>query len=171
MPSEKILLEKKEIVSGLAEKMKNSTAGVFVDYKGINVTDDTALRSELRKAGVEYSVIKNTLARFAVKQVGFDSLSDIFHGTTAMAVSADPIASAKILCKYAKDHDNFTVKAGFLDGEVLDEAGVQALAAIPSKEGLLVKMMGSMQSSLYGLAFALQAIIDKDGSAPAEAEA
>ena len=171
MPSEKVLLEKKEIVASLVEKIKGSTAGVFVDYKGINVAEDTALRNELRKAGVEYSVIKNTLARFAVKEVGYESLSDIFNGTTAMAVSADPIASAKVLCKYAKDHENFTVKAGFLDGEVLDVDGVKALADIPSKEGLLVKMMGSIQSSLYSLAFALQAIIDKDGSAPAEAEA
>ena len=171
MPSAKILEEKKAVVAALAEKMKNANAGVFVDYKGINVADDTALRNELRKAGVEYSVIKNTLARFAVKEIGYDSLSDIFSGTTALATSADQVAAAKILCNYAKDHENFKVKAGFIDGETLDADGVIALSKIPSKEGLIAKMLGSLQSSLYGLAYVLQAKIDKENGETSEAEA
>lgn len=169
MPSAKVLEQKKEIVKNLAEKMKNANAGVFVDYKGINVADDTALRNELRKAGVEYSVIKNTLARFAVEEIGYGALSDIFNGTTALAISDDQVAAAKILCNYAKDHENFTVKAGFIDGEILDADGVIALSKIPSKEGLIAKMLGSLQSSLYGLAYVLQAKIDKENGEAAEA--
>ena len=169
MPSAKVLEQKKEIVKNLAEKMKNANAGVFVDYKGINVADDTALRNELRKAGVEYSVIKNTLARFAVEEIGYGALSDIFNGTTALATSGDQVAAAKILCNYAKDHDNFTVKAGFIDGEILDADGVIALSKIPSKEGLIAKVLGSLQSSLYGLAYVLQAKIDKENGEAAEA--
>ncbi len=169
MPSAKVLEQKKEIVKNLAEKMKNANAGVFVDYKGINVADDTALRNELRKAGVEYSVIKNTLARFAVEEIGYGALSDIFNGTTALATSDDQVAAAKILCNYAKDHENFTVKAGFIDGEILDADGVIALSKIPSKEGLIAKVLGSLQSSLYGLAYVLQAKIDKENGEAAEA--
>ena len=169
MPSAKVLEQKKEIVKNLAEKMKNANAGVFVDYKGINVADDTALRNELRKAGVEYSVIKNTLARFAVEEIGYGALSDIFNGTTALATSDDQVAAAKILCNYAKDHDNFIVKAGFIDGEILDADGVIALSKIPSKEGLIAKVLGSLQSSLYGLAYVLQAKIDKENGEAAEA--
>ena len=169
MPSAKVLEQKKEIVKNLVEKMKNANAGVFVDYKGINVADDTALRNELRKAGVEYSVIKNTLARFAVEEIGYGALSDIFNGTTALATSDDQVAAAKILCNYAKDHENFTVKAGFIDGEILDADGVIALSKIPSKEGLIAKMLGSLQSSLYGLAYVLQAKIDKENGEAAEA--
>lgn len=169
MPSEKILEQKKAIVKALAEKMKNANAGVFVDYKGINVADDTELRNELRKAGVEYTVIKNTLANFAVKEIGYDALSEIFSGTTALATSEDQVAAAKILCNYAKDHENFKIKAGFIDGEILDTEGVISLSKIPSKEGLIAKMLGSLQSSLYGLAYVLQAKIDKENGETAEA--
>ena len=169
MPSEKVLEQKKAAVKALAEKMKNANAGVFVDYKGINVADDTQLRNDLRKAGVEYAVIKNTLANFGVKEMGQDSLSEIFNGTTALAVSEDQVAAAKILCGYAKDHENFKIKAGFIDGEVLDAEGVIALSKIPSKEGLIAKMLGSLQSSLYGLAYVLQAKIDKENGETAEA--
>ena len=161
MPSAKVLEQKKEIVKNLAEKMKNANAGVFVDYKGINVADDTALRNELRKAGVEYSVIKNTLARFAVEEIGYGALSDIFNGTTALATSDDQVAAAKILCNYAKDHENFTVKAGFIDGEILDADGVIALSKIPSKEGLIAKMLGSMLAPISKLAYVLNAIAEK----------
>ena len=104
MPSEKILQEKKATVVALAEKLKNATAGVFVDYKGLSVQDDTAMRHELRKAGVEYSVIKNTLARFALKEAGLNGFDEILNGTTALAISnGDVVAPAKILCNFAKD--------------------------------------------------------------------
>ena len=168
MPNENVLQEKKQTVAALTEKMQSAHAGVFVDYKGINVADDSALRKALLKEGVHYSVVKNTLARFAAKEAGYEALGDIFNGTTAMAVSEDYTAAARILCDFAKTHENFKIKAGFVDDEILDEKGVKELSAIPSKEGLIAKMLGSLQSSLYGLAYVLQAKIDKD-SASAEA--
>lgn len=170
MASEKVLEQKQAVVAALAEKIKSSVSGVLVDYKGINVEDDTKLRAELRKAGVEYSVIKNTLIGKACDVVGYEGLKSSLSGMTAIAISQnDQVAAAKILANYAKDHENFVLKAGYVDGNLLDSEGVKALAEIPSKEVLIAKMLGSLQSSLYSFAYVLQAIIDKDGEgAPAE---
>ncbi|MDD4124433.1 MAG: 50S ribosomal protein L10 [Eubacteriales bacterium] len=171
MANAQVLEQKKKIVSDLAAKMQNAVAGVIVDYKGINVEDDTKLRAELRKAGVEYSVIKNTLTAKACDEIGYGKLKEVLEGMTALAVSnSDPIAAAKILNAYASKHDNYVIKAGFVEGELLDPNGVKALAEIPGFETLIAKMLGSFQSSLYNLAYALQAIIDKSGeSSSAEA--
>lgn len=173
MASAKILEEKQAILSALVEKIKGSTAGVLVNYQGINVEDDTKLRTELRKAGVEYKVIKNTLLSKACDQLGYEALKDCLTGMTALATSEnDAVAAAKILAAYAKDHENFILKAGFVDGDLLDEAGVKELSEIPSKEVLIARVLGSLQSSLYSFAYVLQAIIDKDGEGvSAEAEA
>ncbi len=169
MASVQVLEQKQAIVSALAEKIKSSVAGVLVDYKCINVEDDTKLRADLRKAGVEYSVIKNTLIKKAFDEVGYEGLKDCLKGMTAFAISQDDqIAAAKILANYAKDHENFVLKAGYVDGNLLDQKGVMELAETPSKEVLVGRMLGSMQSSLYGFVYALQAIIDKDGEAAAE---
>lgn len=170
MASAKVLEQKQAIVAALAEKIKASASGILVDYKGINVEDDTKLRTELRKAGVEYSVIKNTLISKACDEVGYEGLKDSLKGMTALAISMDDqVVAAKILANYAKDHDNFVLKAGYVDGKVLDAAGVKALAETPSKEVLIGRILGSMQSSLYGFVYALQAIIDKNGGAEAPA--
>ncbi len=166
MASAQILAQKQAIVDALVEKIKSSVSGVLVDYKGINVEDDTKLRAELRKAGVEYTVIKNTLIGKACDEVGYGELKESLKGMTAFAISMDDqVVAAKILANYAKDHDNFVLKAGYCDGNVLDAEGVKALAEIPSKEVLIGRMLGSLQSSLYSFAYVLQAIIDKDGSA------
>ena len=162
MASVQILEQKKAIVAALAEKIKASASGILVDYKGINVEDDTKLRAELRKAGVEYTVIKNTLIAKACDEVGYEALRDSLKGMTALAISMDdPVVAAKILANYAKDHDNFVLKAGYVDGRTLDADGVKALAETPSKEVLLGRILGSLQSSLYGFVYGLQAIIDK----------
>ena len=131
MPNAKVLSEKQAMVAQLAEKMKSATSGVLVDYKGITVEEDTKLRSELRKANVEYTVVKNTLVRFAANQIGFEELDGVLHGTTAMAVSVDdPTAPARLLAEFAKSHDKyFNIKAGFLEGKVVDVATVESLAA------------------------------------------
>ena len=123
MPNAKVLEEKKAVVASLVEKIKNSPAGVLVDYKGINVEDDTKLRKQLREAGVEYAVIKNTLIRFAAKELGFD-WDENLHGTTALAISTtdDVVAPAKILADFAKTHENFNLKAGYLEGKVIGES-------------------------------------------------
>ena len=179
MASAKILESKKAKVEQITELLKNATAGVIVDYKGITVEDDTKLRKELREAGVTYFVEKNSILRFAMRNVGLEGLTYTLEGTTAIALtSGDQTAPARILGAYAdqpKEGKTFALKAGFVDGGVIDQAGVEALAATPSKEVLIAKMMGSLMSSLYGLAYVLQAKIDKENGgeeateAPAEA--
>ena len=177
MPSEKILQQKQEAVAALTEKLKNAAAGVLVDYKGINVADDTKLRKELREAGVEYAVVKNTLLRFAAKEVGYDALDSVLEGTTALAQSdGDQVVAAKILTKYAEDSKGkFVVKAGFVDGNVLDAAGVKELANLPPKEVLVAKALGGLNApitgfvtvlngTMKGLVVALNAIAEKKGA-------
>ena len=172
MASEKILAQKQAMVEELAQKLQASAAGVLVDYKGINVADDTKLRRELREAGVNYFVVKNTLLERAAEKVGFGELKEHLSGTSALAISEDQIAAARILTKYAEgSKGKFTVKAGFVDGGVIDVAGVEALAATPSKEVLIGKMMGSLMSSLYSFAYVLQAKIDKENGGEEAAEA
>lgn len=170
MPSAKILEQKKAIVSNLTEKLKNATAGVVVNYSGITVDNDTKLRADLRKANVEYKVYKNTLTARACEEAGLGGLKDEFEGMTAIAISeSDPIAPAKILKEYAEKIETFEIKAGFLDGEVMTKEQVMDLADIPSKEILIGRIVGSLMSPLYSLAYGLQAIIDKNGeAAPAE---
>ena len=139
MPNAKVLSEKQAIVASLTETLQSASSGVLVDYKGITVAEDTALRAELRAAGVEYSVVKNTLVRFATKNVGLDGLDEVLNGTTSMAISKeDPIAPMRIINNYAKKlGDRFNIKAGFMDGKVLPLNDVCALAELPSKEALL----------------------------------
>ena len=172
MPSNKILEEKKQVVESLAAKMQTAASGVLVKYEGITVADDTALRAALRKAGVEYSVVKNTLTGRACDIAGYGDMKQYLSGMTAIAISQDdPIAPAKIMKEYADKIEKFEIRAGFVDGGVLDQAGVEALAATPSKEVLVAKMMGSLMSSLYGFAYVLQAKIDKENEGGETAEA
>lgn len=164
MPSAKIMEAKKAFVKELNEKIGGSLAGVVVSYNGISVADDTKLRKELREAGVEYMVVKNTMLRLAVKGTQYEALTDCFKGDTAIALSAEePAAAARILCKFA-DADKtkrFAVKGGFCDGQVLDANGVKSLSTLPNREGLLSMVAGSLNSIIGGLAVAVQGIIDK----------
>lgn len=172
MPNAKVLSEKQAIVAQLTEKLQNAASGVLVDYKGITVAEDTALRSELRKNDVEYSVIKNTLVRFAAKSVGLDALDEMLNGTTSMAVShTDPIAPMRVVNKFAKKFNGtkFIIKAGFMDGKVLSLDEINALAELPSKEALLSQVLGTMLAPITALAVVLKAIAEKDGSAIVEA--
>ena len=175
MPSKNILEQKQQIVESLAAKLRDAKSGVLVKYEGITVADDTALRAALRKAGVEYTVMKNTLTGKACEIAGYGDMKQYLSGMTAIAIGMeDPIAPAKIMKTFADKLDRFEIKAGFVDGGILDKAGVEALAEIPSKEVLVAKMMGSLMSPLYGLAYVLQAKIDKENggeeaAAPAEA--
>ena len=169
MPSNKILEEKKQVVEALAAKMKTAQSGVLVKYEGITVAEDTALRAALRKAGVEYTVMKNTLTGRACDLAGYGEMKQYLTGMTAIAISqTDPLAPAKIMKQFADKIDCFEIKAGFVDGGLLDVAGVESLAATPSKEVLVAKMMGSLMSSLYSFAYVLQAKIDKENEGGAE---
>ena len=162
MPNELVLNQKKAKVEELSALLKASAAGVLVDYSGISVEDDTKLRKELREAGVKYSDEKNTLLRFAMNNVGFEGLTDVLNGTTALAVSEnDETAAARILGKYAETHENFKLKAGFVGTELYDAAGVMALSKIPSKEVLLAQLVGSLQGPIQKLAATLDALATK----------
>lgn len=168
MPSEKTLSAKKERVAQLVEMLKNSAAGVLVDYKGITVEEDTKLRKELREAGVSYFVEKNTILRFALKEAGLDGITNVLEGTTAIAISNDDqTAPARILGKFAEDckDEKFFLKAGYIGKDVYDEAGVKALSKIPSRETLLAQLVGSLQGPIQKLAATLQAVVDKDNEA------
>ena len=163
MPSAQVVEKKQQIVADLAEKFQNAQACVIVNYAGITVENDTALRKELTAAGVKYSVIKNTLIKRACENSGYADLTGVLEGMTAVATSeTDPVVAAKILNKYAEQIETFEIKAGFVDGKVLDKAGVEQLAKLPSKEILIGKVLGSLQSSLYSLAYVLQAYVDKE---------
>ena len=171
MPSNVILEQKKQVVADLAEQIKASAAGVVVNYQGITVENDTALRKALREAGVKYVVMKNTLTGRACDMCGYGDIKQYLNGMTAIAISSpeDPIAPAKILKEYAEKIASFEIVAGYCDGQVLDAQGINSLADIPSKEVLIAKFLGSIKSPIYNLAYALQAVIDKDGeAAPAE---
>ena len=163
MPNAKILSEKQAIVAELTEKLQNAAAGVIVDYKGITVAEDTELRAKMREACVDYFVMKNTLSRFAVKNAGLDELCDVLKGTTSIALcQGDPVAAAKVVSEFSKKlaaQEKFTVKAGFVDGKVIDAAGVKALADLPSKEVLVATVLGTLIAPVRGLATVLDANI------------
>ena len=173
MPNAKVLSEKQAIVADLTNKLQNAAAGVLVDYKGITVAEDTALRAELRKNNVEYAVVKNTLLRRALDDVNLGDLDEVLNGTTSMAISKeDPIAPMRIVNKYAKQMgDRFNIKAGFMDGKVLPLDDVYALAELPSKDALLGQVLGMMLAPITSLAIVIKAIAEKDGQPAAEAPA
>ena len=178
LPNAKVLEEKKQIVADLVAKMKSASAGVLVDYKGITVADDTKLRRSLREAGVQYTVIKNSMLHHAFAGTELESMSEHLNGTTALATSeTDVVAPAKLLSKYIKSQNGeFAVKAGFAEGKVLSAEGVAALAKLPDRNTLLATVFGTMKAPISALARCLQQIVDKqsepaaeEAAAPAEA--
>ncbi len=170
MPSEKILEQKKQIVSELVETLNASCAGVLVNYKGINVEDDTKLRKELREANISYTVIKNKLLKLAVKEANLPELDADLTGTTALAVSKDDhVAAARILGKFADTHKHFELKSGFLDGKAINLEMVTSLAKLPTREVLLATVCNAFNAPISAFARVIQAIVDKSGeAAPAE---
>ena len=172
MPNAKVLAQKQAMVSELADKMRNASVGVFVDYKGITVEADTKLRAELRKAGVEYSVVKNTLTRFAANEVGFTELDPILNDTTALALGMDdPIAPAKLIVDFAKKNEKvFKIKAGFIEGKVVDVETIKSIGELPSKDVLVATVLGTLNAPIAALARALNAIAEKQGGGAGAAE-
>ena len=170
-----ILENKKAIVSQLADKMQAATAVVFVDYKGITVAQDTELRNKFREAGVEYSVVKNTLTRFAANQIGFSEFDEVLNGTTAMASTTDdPIAPARIVSEFAKKNKNtLKIKGGIVEGKVQSVEALSAFGELPSKNALVAQVLGTFLAPISSLAFVLDQIrAQKDGgAAPTEAPA
>ena len=169
MPNAKVLSEKQAIVAALTEQLQNATSGVLVGYKGITVAEDTALRVELRQNDVQYGVVKNTLTRFAMNNVGLGELDSVLNGTTSLATSAgDPLAPMRVVNKYAKQlNGKFNIKGGFMDGKVLSLDEITALAELPSKETLQAQALGMMLAPITSLAIVITAIAEQKG-APAE---
>ena len=171
MASQVILEAKKQQVAALKERLDKAVAGVIVNYSGINVADDTKLRKELREAGVNYTVVKNTMLELAIKDTSLEGLSTVLTGTTAIATSEDDyVAAARILGKFAENNDNFQLKGGFLDNEVISIEKLNALSKLPSREVLLATVLSAFQAPIAAFARAVQAIVDKDGSAEESAE-
>ena len=156
---------KQPIVQAIADDVKGAASVVLVDYRGLTVAEDTQLRKQLREAGVSYKVYKNTMMNFAFKGTEFESLSEILEGPSALAVSAtDATAPARILAKFAKTAPALEIKGGVVEGTFYDAEGMKAIAAVPSREELLSKFLGSIQSPITNFARVLKQIAEKDGS-------
>ena len=169
MPNAKVLESKKAVVESLTSTIKEATSVVFVDYKGISVAQDTELRKQFREAGVEYSVVKNTLTNFAAKNAGYD-FSKVLNGTTAMAsTTGDPIAPARIVCEFAKKNKNIlSIKGGIVEGSVLSADQLNGFGELPSKNALVAQVLGTFLAPISSLACVLDQIREqKEGPAPA----
>lgn len=170
MPSSKAIDIKKQIVQDLTEHLDGAIAGVVVDFFGVTVEKDTAMRAALRKAGVTYKVAKNTLIGRACENVGFGDMTKYLKGNTAIAISReDPVIAAKILKENTGKDSKLVIKGGFYDSKVIDADMVLKLADTPTPEESIAKFLGSIQSGLYNLAYALQAIVDRGEILPAAA--
>ncbi len=172
MPNAQVLEGKKAVVEALAAKLQESTSSVFVDYKGITVAQDTELRNQFRAAGVEYTVVKNTLTRFAANKIGYSDFDELLNGTTALAsTTGDPIAPARVICEYCKKNkDVVRIKGGLVEGKVLSVDELKSFGELPSKDALLAQVLGTFLAPISALAVVLDQIAQK-GGAPAEAAA
>lgn len=165
---------KQPIVAEISERIKDAQSVVVVDYRGLTVEQDTNLRKELRAAGVIYKVYKNTMMNFAFKGTDFESLAPYLEGPSAIAISAtDATAPARVLSKFAKTANKLEIKAGVVEGITYDAAGLATIANIPSREELLAKLLGSMQSPITNFARVMNQLAEKGGAsecaaAPAE---
>ncbi len=166
MPSEKILQQKQQMVADLSEKLKTAAAGVFVDYCGLTVEEDTQLRNKLREANIEYSVVKNTLTKRAANEAGYTEFDEILNGPTALALSFDDVvAPARVLAEFAKGKDVFEIKAGFMEGKAMSLEEVTALSQIPSKDTLYAMLAGGLNATIAGLARAIDAVREQKETA------
>jgi large subunit ribosomal protein L10 len=158
VPSEKVLQQKQEVVEALKIRISKAKSFVIANYRGLTVEQDTELRVALREAGVEYSVVKNTLTKFAAKANGYEGLDEYLSGPTAIAFSnEDVIAPAKILAKFEKQFEKLSIKGGVVDGQIIDAAGVQELAKLPSKEELIARILAGFNAPVSGFANVLSA--------------
>ena len=164
---------KKPVVEEISAKIKNAQAVVLVDHRGLTVAQDTELRKKLRQEGVTYKIYKNTMMNFAFKGTDYEQLGDLLNGPSAMAVSeTDPAAPARVLYEFAKTAKALEIKGGVIEGKFYDAAAMTDIATIPSRDVLLSRLLGSMQSPITNFARVIKQIAEKDGeAAPAEAEA
>ena len=153
---------KKELVESIKSELKDANSIIFVDYRGISVSEDTAMRKEFRENNVKYKVFKNRLLTRALDDLGITGYDPkMFEGTTAVAFGSDEVAPAKVFCKHQKDLKKMAVKFGIVDGQIMDQAQVEALAEIPSKEILIAMLLGTLNAPVAAFARALNAIAEK----------
>ena len=162
---------KAPIVQEISDSIKDAQSVVIVDYRGLTVAEDTQLRKQLREAGVTYKVYKNTFMNFAFKGTEFESLSGVLEGPNAIAISTtDATAPARVLAEFAKKAPALEIKAGVVEGNFYDAEGMKTISSIPSREVLLSKLLGSMQSPIANFARVIKQIAEKDGEAAPAAE-
>ena len=159
------LQQKQAVVTEVSAEVAKAQTIVLAEYRGIAVADITVLRANARKSGVYFHVLKNTLARRAVQGTQFETLAEKMVGPLVYSISADAVAAAKVVYEFAKTNDKLVVKAGAYNGKVLDAAGVNALATVPSKEVLLAQLLGLMQSPISRFARALSAVAEQKAAA------
>lgn len=165
MANSKIIQEKQQVVSEISSKLRESSCTIVADYRGLNVSQVTELRKQLRDAGIEFQVVKNTLARRATAQAELTELDAALTGPTAIAFSKnDVVAPAKILSDFAKKNDQLEVKGGVVEGKVVDVAQIKALADLPSREGLLSMLLSVLQAPMRNFALAVKAVAEKQES-------
>lgn len=157
MSSQAVLESKQQIVEEISDKLQRATSAVLTDYRGLNVSEATKLRKELREAGVEYRVLKNTLTKLAAEKVGYAELMKDLVGPTAIAFSYDdPVAPAKVLTKFAKEHKKLELKSGVVEGKIIGITEIAALAALPSREALLGQVLSGFQAPIAGFVNVMQ---------------
>jgi large subunit ribosomal protein L10 len=162
---------KQPVVQEIADKIKDAQALVLVDHRGLTVAQDTELRKKLREEGVTYKVYKNTMMNFAFQGTDFEQLKDLLNGPSAMAVSTtDPAAPARVLYEFAKKAKALEIKGGVIEGKFYDAEAMTEIATIPSREVLLSRLLGSMQSPVANFARVIKQIAEKDGEAAPAAE-
>lgn len=169
MPNAKVLKEKQQVVADVTEKFRGSACTVITDYRGLSVADVTELRKQLREAGIEYQVLKNTLCRRATAEAELTDLDVHLAGPTAIAFSKeDPVTPAKILNDFAKKNEHLKIKGGIVEGKIVDYSQIKALAELPSREGLLSMLLSVLQAPVRNFALAVKAVADKqEGGAEA----
>ncbi len=153
--------QKKAVISEAAEAISSARAGVLAEYRGFNVQQLTSLRAEARSAGVWIKVVKNNLARIAVRDSGFECLAEHFTGPVIFSASEDPVAVARVMAAFAKDHENFRITVGAMNGELIDPAMIQRLSSLPGRDELLAKLMGTVQEPVRKLVSTLNEVPGK----------
>ncbi|OXS52765.1 50S ribosomal protein L10 [Cohnella sp. CIP 111063] len=162
MANAKIIAAKQQEVDAIAAKLRESSSTVIADYRGLNVAQVTLLRKQLREAGVEFQVLKNSLVSRAAASAELSDLDAVLTGPTAVAFGADAVAPAKILSDFAKKNDALKIKGGIVDGVFYDAAQVKALADLPSREGLLSMLLSVLQAPVRNFALAVKAVSEKN---------
>ena len=167
MANANVINEKAAVVASLVERLNGAQSGVLVDFSGLTVAQDTELRESLRKEGVEYGVVKNTMMRRAMDQVGLGELDGVLHGSTSLATGAeDPIIPIRLVSEFAKKMgDKFNIKAAFVEGKVLSAAEIEQLAGMTSKKDLYAQLVGTLMAPMANLAAVVNAVADKMESA------